>query len=102
MAGCHTPFADISRRFRSAFEDTAVGMALNDKQGRFMRANPAFCRMLGYAEHEMLEKTFADITHPDDLEESKRNVRSVWQGDSGAFSIGNRERASASSALCLS
>ncbi|MGH7267151.1 MAG: PAS domain S-box protein [Candidatus Rokuibacteriota bacterium] len=59
---------DSEERFRSAFEDTGIGMALQYLDGRYMRVNRALCRMLGYDELELLERRFHDITHQDDLD----------------------------------
>jgi len=55
-------------RFRRAFEDAATGMALVAPDGRFLRVNRALCELVGYAEGELLAKSFQDITHPDDLQ----------------------------------
>ncbi|HEY9618576.1 MAG TPA: PAS domain S-box protein [Microcoleaceae cyanobacterium] len=54
-------------RFRSAFDNAPIGMALVNLEGRWLKVNPALCEILGYCEAEMLTKTFQDITHPDDL-----------------------------------
>ena len=53
--------------FRSAFEFAAIGMALVAPNGRFLRVNRSLCEITGYPEKELLERTFQDITHPDDL-----------------------------------
>ncbi|MBU2560493.1 PAS domain S-box protein, partial [archaeon] len=55
-------------RFRGAFENAAVGAAMVDLNGRFLRVNQRLCRMIGYSEMELLSKTFSDITHPDDIQ----------------------------------
>ncbi|WP_054774669.1 PAS domain S-box protein [Methylogaea oryzae] len=54
-------------RFRSTFDEAAIGMALVSPEGRFLQANDALCRIVGYAEDELRQKRFQDITHPDDL-----------------------------------
>ena len=54
--------------FDSLFEDGAVGVATFSIGGRFLRANPAFCRMVGYSEPELQLKNHLDIIHLDDLE----------------------------------
>jgi PAS domain S-box-containing protein len=54
-------------RFRSAFEDAAIGMALVMPDGKFLRVNAAFCEFVGYSEAELLTTNFQSITHPDDL-----------------------------------
>ncbi len=52
--------------FRRAFLDAATGIAITDLAGRFLEANPAYCRMLGYAEDELRALDFLSITHPED------------------------------------
>ncbi|HWB87331.1 MAG TPA: PAS domain S-box protein [Bryobacteraceae bacterium] len=54
-------------RFRRVFEDGPLGLGLVAPSYRFLKVNSAFCRMVGYSEEELLEKTFVDITHPDDI-----------------------------------
>jgi PAS domain S-box-containing protein len=55
-------------KFRRAFEYAALGMVLVTKTGRFLQVNQAACTMLGYSEQEMFEKTFQELTYPEDLE----------------------------------
>ena len=45
-----------------------MGIAVGSIEGRFLRANEALCRMLGYSEEELLQRAVQDITHEDDLE----------------------------------
>jgi PAS domain S-box-containing protein len=54
--------------FEALFGQAAVGVAVGSTEGRFLRANKALCRMLGYSEQELLQRTVRDITHTDDLE----------------------------------
>jgi PAS domain S-box-containing protein len=54
--------------FNALFEQAAVGVAVFSIGGRFLRVNPAMCRMLGYTEQELLQKTHLDVIHVDDLE----------------------------------
>ena len=34
--------------------------------GRYLRVNPRLCEITGYPAEELLEKTFLEITHPED------------------------------------
>lgn len=52
--------------FRSMFVNAAVGIALTGADGRFMRANAAYCAMVGYTEEELRALDYVSITHPDD------------------------------------
>ncbi|HUG13687.1 MAG TPA: PAS domain S-box protein, partial [Thermomicrobiales bacterium] len=54
-------------RFRSAFHDAAVGMAIIALDGRLIQVNPALCVMTEYSEAELLALADADISHPDDV-----------------------------------
>jgi len=70
--------------FRALFGQTAVGIVVGSLEGRFVRANEALCRMLGYDEPELLQKTVRDITHPDDLESNQEFRQELLSGRSHA------------------
>ncbi|HZE59710.1 MAG TPA: PAS domain S-box protein [Burkholderiales bacterium] len=54
--------------FDALYEHAPVGIALFSVGGKFLRANGALCRLLGYTEEELLQKTHLDVVHIDDLE----------------------------------
>jgi len=58
-------------RFRTAFEEAPYGMCMTAPDGRFLHANAALCRMLGYSADELLAGAWQQITHPDDLPRSR-------------------------------
>ncbi len=68
------------QRFRGAFDNAPIGMAIVGPEGRFLQVNPPLRRMLGRSAAEMQELTFADITHPDDVEISLANMRDLLSG----------------------
>ncbi len=72
-------------RFRLLVEGAPVGIAIMDRQKRYVKVNQAFCHLVGYREEELLGQTFALFTHPDDL------VSNVEQADAlfGASSPGS-------------
>ncbi|GAB2178064.1 hypothetical protein DLREEDagr8_36220 [Dongia sp. agr-C8] len=55
-------------------------MCCCDFEGRFLLANRPFCALTGYSEAELASRTFADITHPDDLPSNLQLVEEL-QGD---------------------
>jgi PAS domain S-box-containing protein len=61
--------------FRSAMTHAATGMVLLTFEGRYLKANPAFCAMVGYTESELLSQTLQSITHPDDRATDAENIR---------------------------
>ena len=54
--------------FGRAFDQAAIGMALVGLDGRWLRVNPALCKIVGYSEQELLVTDFQTITHPEDLD----------------------------------
>ena len=54
--------------FEALYAQSAASIAVFSIGGRFLRANPAMCRLLGYTEHELLQKTHLDVIHMEDLE----------------------------------
>ncbi|MFN7931510.1 MAG: EAL domain-containing protein [Blastocatellia bacterium] len=50
-------------RFRSAFDHTAVGMALVEPSGNIVQVNQALCQITGHNEAELLRSTFSVLTH---------------------------------------
>lgn len=58
---------ESEEKFANAFRQSPHGMAFVDPRGRFTKVNRALCEMLGYSEAELLERRFAEITHPEDV-----------------------------------
>jgi PAS domain S-box-containing protein len=52
-------------RWRSVFENSSIGVALTDHNGRFLTTNRVFQAMVGYTEEELRAVTFLDLTHED-------------------------------------
>src|SRR5207237_526796 len=57
---------------------------------RFVKANAAFCNMLGYTEEEILRLTAADITHPDDVSRELPLVEEMFQGVRDRYELETR------------
>jgi PAS domain S-box-containing protein len=76
--------------FQSAFEFAAIGMALVSPEGKWLRVNRSICEITGYSEAELLERTFQDITHPDDLEADLANVRKMLAGEIDTYQMEKR------------
>ena len=72
---------DSEERFRRIFEDSPLGMAISDPYYRFIRANDALCRMLGYTEKELTALTFKEITHPDHVAADAEAVGKLLHGE---------------------
>src|ERR687890_874973 len=70
---------ESEERFRTAFEDAPIGVALVGLDRSHLRVNRAYCQMLGYSEEELLEKQHSAIIHPDDSEESTDRIQEILE-----------------------
>jgi PAS domain S-box-containing protein len=68
-------------RFRGYFEHAPTGSVVSAPDGTIVGVNPAFCRMLGYAEDELVGTSFKSITHPDDLPAYLEQRRALLRGE---------------------
>src|SRR5262249_1735950 len=81
---------ESEERFRGTFENAAVGIAHGDFTGRFLRVNEKLCAILGYSREELLQKTFRDITYPDELAASVELFQGLIRGDSPNYATEKR------------
>ena len=81
---------ESEERFRSTFEQAAVGIAHADKNGKFIRVNQKLCDILGYTRCELLQRTFLQVTYADDLESDLKQVRNLLSGKIQHFSMEKR------------
>jgi PAS domain S-box-containing protein len=71
--------------FHAGFDNAAVGIAHVAPDGRFLRANDALGRFLGYPVGELLTKSFQDVTYPDDLADEVARHELISQGKSETY-----------------
>lgn len=76
--------------FRQTFELAAVGIAHVASDGRWLRVNRKLSEILGYSYCELLQLTFQDITHPDDLETDLQFVQKLLDGSLVSYEINKR------------
>ncbi len=70
---------ETEERFRLAFENSAIAKTISKFDGTILKANKAFCSMVGYSEDELISKNILSITHPDDVTENIRIVKSLLE-----------------------
>ncbi len=81
---------ESEKRFRATFEQAAVGIAHVAPDGHFLRINEKFCTIAGYDRERLLELSFQDITHPDDLAVDLEQVNKVLAQTLDYYSIEKR------------
>ena len=77
-------------RFRTIFEQTDLGILLVDPRGRIAESNPALQKMLGYQAEELLQKSFSELVHPEDVEKALAQFAELVSGSSDNYQIEQR------------
>ena len=77
-------------QFRATFEHAAIGIVHVGLDHRWLRVNPAMCRLTGYSAAELTTKVFTELTHPDDLANNLDKLNRVLAGDLPYYTIEKR------------
>jgi PAS domain S-box-containing protein len=77
-------------RFRRYFELGLIGMAMTSPSKGILEVNDELCRILGYERDELLQKTWAEMTHPDDLAVDIAQFNRVLAGEIDGYSLDKR------------
>ncbi len=76
---------------RLYFELPFVGMAISKASSRrLLVVNDEFCRMLGYTREQLLSLTWAEITHPEDLDANVQQLASLVAGEIEGYRLRKR------------
>jgi len=76
--------------FAAAFEHAPNGMALLDRDGRFIQANHVLCTILGFDRSELLGMSSKTITHPDDSDTEAEQRRRLAAGQINRYELVQR------------
>ncbi len=79
-------------RWRSVFENSAIGFVLADVSGKFVEANRAFQEFVGYTTEELKTLTYVDITHPDDILRGAEVIEQLVSGTKREVQLEKRYR----------
>ncbi|KYG71586.1 PAS domain S-box-containing protein [Roseivirga ehrenbergii] len=77
-------------QFRQTFEFAANGMALVGLQGQWLQVNKSLSQIIGYSKNELEKLTFADITHPADLEKDYKLLDQLTNGKIDSYQMEKR------------
>ena len=75
-----TVLRQSEQKFRSFFEFAPIGVALHNAEGKYLQANHAYQRMLGYTEEELRHLGVRRITHAEDIAEAQQLFRELCDG----------------------
>jgi PAS domain S-box-containing protein len=76
---------ESEQRFRGYFEQGLVGMAILSSDREWVEVNERLCRMLGYAEEELLLTNWVDLIAKEHRESDERQFRQIMEGASRRF-----------------
>ena len=82
----------MDKRWRTAFENAAIGIVMADFNGCYFAANSAFRNMLGYTERELYRLRFDEVTYEGDREANVLLASELTEGKRKHFEIEKRYR----------
>ena len=88
-SGSLTRFEGIGHR---VFENSAIGIAITNLDGRFLSANAAYQELVGYSEEELRALTFLELTHEEDRKKNRLLIEELLAGKTAQFQIDKRYR----------
>jgi PAS domain S-box-containing protein len=77
-------------RFRSYFELPLVGITMTSTEMGWIEVNEELLSMLGYSREELKKLTWADITHPDDVQLDVAHFNQMLAGEIEKYSLEKR------------
>lgn len=81
---------ESEQRLNATYQHAFVGISEVDLTGRFLRVNEELCRITGYTAEELLDRSFTQITHPDDLALDLESFRQQLEGRLGSYTLEKR------------
>lgn len=78
------------QHLRLVFENAGVGLIITNSQGKLIGVNPAFARMLNYSVHELMQMSFQELTHPEDLAREIFLVEQILSNQRESYQIEKR------------
>lgn len=83
---------ETARRFRSMFENAAVGMAHVSLDGMLVRVNQRLCEFLGYEEAELMRQSIEALTPEEDMRQDWGQAMRLLRGEIPHYSMEKRYR----------
>jgi len=77
-------------RFRKYFELGLIGMAKTSLEKGWLELNDTLCEMFGYSREELSKLSWAELTHPEDLELDLAYFNRVLTGELNDYSMEKR------------
>lgn len=72
------------------YENSPIATAICEGSGRYIDMNSAMCRLLGYRKAELLRKTFADVSHPEEVARNREMREQLLAGQVTSIQLEKR------------
>jgi PAS domain S-box-containing protein len=77
-------------RFRNCFELPLIGVAITGADKGWIEVNETTCNMLGYSQQELMQMTWSELTHPEDLVLDLEYFRQLLAGQIDQYAMDKR------------
>ncbi|UBQ37728.1 PAS domain S-box protein [Acinetobacter johnsonii] len=74
-------------RWKAVYENSAAGIVLTDPENRILNANPAFQRITGYGEKDLLELSMEQLTPLGESAQMKQRLANLLQGEGAEYNV---------------
>ncbi len=81
---------EVNAQLRAFFDSPAVGIAITSPEKRWLRVNDHLCSMLGYSRHELVSRTWLELTHPGDAATNVVEFDRMMAGEIDRYSLDKR------------
>ncbi len=86
-----TQTSEKDKQLKLFYDLPFIGMAISSPSSKaWLYANDHLCNMLGYTREELLQTTWADLTHPDDLDDNVRQFERMKAGEIDGYTLEKR------------
>lgn len=82
--------ASVPHELEEVFEHAAIGMAVLDSAGRFLRANRSLCHMLGWTVEELRGRHVQDFSPPEEARQEEQRRQRLIAGPVSRYHVERR------------
>jgi PAS domain S-box-containing protein len=76
--------------FHTQFNLGNLGIAITSLEKRWLRVNPKLCQIFGYSEEELIQRTWAEMTYPEDLAADLQQFQRLLAGEIDNYELEKR------------
>ena len=88
-------YEDLKNReafYRAIFDFSPSGILVEDKNGKILDVNPAFCRNYGYPKKDLIGKSVRLVTHDENRNLVETNIKKILEGKQLQFVVKSRKK----------